>query len=49
MHGYGLKNIRSTVEKYEGFSQFDSVGTEFHAVVIIPMQEKNSVEKSKIM
>lgn len=49
LHGYGLKNIRSTVEKYGGFSQFDSVGTEFHAVVIIPMQEKNSVEKSKIM
>ena len=49
LHGYGLKNIRSTVEKYGGFSQFDSVGTEFHAVVIIPMQAKNSVEKSKIM
>lgn len=49
LHGYGLKNIRSTVEKYGGFSQFDSIGTEFHAVVIIPMQEKNSVEKSKIM
>lgn len=49
LHGYGLKNIQSTVEKYGGFSQFDSVGTEFHAVVIIPMQEKNSVEKSKIM
>ena len=49
LHGYGLKNIRSTVEKYGGFSQFDSIGTEFHAVVIIPMQAKNSVEKSKIM
>ncbi len=49
LHGYGLKNIQKTAEKYGGFSQFDSIGTEFHAVVIIPMKEKNSVEKSKIM
>ena len=49
LHGYGLKNIQKTVEKYGGYSQFDSVGNEFHAVVIIPMKKKNSVEKSKIM
>ena len=49
LHGYGMKNIRNTAEKYGGFCQFDSLGSEFHAVVCIPMPEKNFVKKGKIM
>lgn len=40
LHGYGLKNIRNTVEKYGGFSQFDIIEEEFHAVVMIPIKGK---------
>lgn len=49
LHGYGMKNIRNTAEKYGGFCQFDSLDSEFHAVVCIPMSEKNFVKKGKIM
>ena len=49
LHGYGIKNIRNTAEKYGGFCQFDSLDSEFHAVVCIPMPEKNFVKKGKIM
>lgn len=40
LHGYGLKNIQNTVEKYGGFSQFDVMGEEFHTIVIIPIKGK---------
>ena len=40
---------KNVAEKYGGFCQFDSLDSEFHAVVCIPMPEKNFVKKGKIM
>ena len=38
-HGYGLKSIRHTVEKYDGFLKVGVEDGSFYLKILIPVQE----------
>ncbi len=44
-HGYGLKSIRYTVNKYDGAVSFDTNENWFELKVLIPISEKNNNTK----
>ena len=46
-HGYGLKSIRYTVEKYDGAVSIDTDNNWFDLKVLIPGRKKNAGEKDR--
>lgn len=47
-HGYGLKSLRYTVQKYGGAVDVSASDQWFHLKILIPMQEKNEAEDNNI-
>lgn len=47
-HGYGLKSLRYTVQKYGGAVDVSARDQWFHLKILIPMQEKNEAEDNNI-